>query len=84
MESVSLLDRAGRRRSPATLPSLHQGLPPRNKGLTYPPDPPAAENARDGHAGPAITAQVLRRRSLERPCRSLEARPELATRQLTG
>ena len=37
MESVSLLDRAGRRRSPAALSSFHQGLPPRNKGLRYPP-----------------------------------------------
>ena len=43
MESASLLDRAGRRRSPATLPSAHRGLPPRNKGLRYPPDPPAIE-----------------------------------------
>jgi len=43
MESVSLLDCAGRRRSPATLSSSHQGLPPRNKGLRYPPDPPTVE-----------------------------------------
>jgi integrase len=40
MESVALLDLAGRRRSPATLSSFHQGRPPRNKGLRYPPDPP--------------------------------------------
>ena len=40
MESVGLLDRAGRRRSPATLSSFHQGRIPRNKGLRYPPDPP--------------------------------------------
>jgi hypothetical protein len=31
MESVSLLDRAGRRRSPATLSSFHQGLSSRNR-----------------------------------------------------
>jgi site-specific recombinase XerC len=43
MESVSLLDRAGRRRSPAILSSFHQGLPPRNKGLRYPPDPPTVQ-----------------------------------------
>ena len=43
MESVSLLDRAGRRRSPATTSSFHQGLPPRNKGRRYPPDPPTVE-----------------------------------------
>jgi integrase len=38
-----LLDRIGRRRSPATLASFHQGQPPRNKGLRYPPDPPTVE-----------------------------------------
>ena len=43
MESVGLLDRAGRRRSPATLSSFHQGRVPRNKGLRYPPDPPTVE-----------------------------------------
>jgi hypothetical protein len=31
MESV-LLDAAGHRRSPATLPGYHRGRPPRNKG----------------------------------------------------
>jgi hypothetical protein len=43
MPSVSLLDCAGRRRSPATFPGFHQGRPPRNKGLQYPPDPPTVE-----------------------------------------
>jgi site-specific recombinase XerD len=43
MESAPLLDCAGRRRSLATLPSFHQGVPPRNKGLVYPPDPPTVE-----------------------------------------
>ena len=43
MESVSLLDCAGRRRSPATLSRFHQGRTPRNKGLRYPPDPPTVE-----------------------------------------
>ncbi len=43
MESLPLLDCAGRRRSPATLSSFHQGLQPRNKGLRYPPDPPTVE-----------------------------------------
>jgi hypothetical protein len=37
MEAV-LLDAAGRRRSPATMPGYHQGRPPRNKGLRYPAD----------------------------------------------
>jgi integrase len=41
MESV-LLDAAGRRRSPATMPGFHSGRAPRNKGLRYPPDPPSA------------------------------------------
>jgi site-specific recombinase XerD len=35
-----LLDAAGRRRSPATLPGYHAGRPPRNKGVRYPADPP--------------------------------------------
>ena len=43
MESTPLLDCAGRRRSPATTSSFHQGLTPRNKGLRYPPDPPTVE-----------------------------------------
>jgi hypothetical protein len=43
MQSVPLLDCAGRRRSPATLASFHAGRPPRNKGLRYPPDPPTVE-----------------------------------------
>jgi hypothetical protein len=42
MESV-LLDAAGHRRSPATLPGYHRGRPPRNKGEEYPADPPTVE-----------------------------------------
>jgi integrase len=38
-----LLDVAGRRRSPATLPGYHAGRPPRNKGQHYPADPPSVE-----------------------------------------
>ena len=41
--SEPLLDRDGRRRSPATLPGFHAGRPPRNKGLRYPADPPTVE-----------------------------------------
>ena len=41
--SEFLLDRAGRRRSPATMPGFHAGRPPRNKGLRYPADPPKVE-----------------------------------------
>jgi site-specific recombinase XerD len=43
MESMLLLDRAGRRRSPATMSSFHRGVSPHNKGLRYPPDPPTVE-----------------------------------------
>ncbi|MGZ6616360.1 MAG: tyrosine-type recombinase/integrase, partial [Solirubrobacteraceae bacterium] len=43
MESIPLLDCAGRRRSPATTSGFHKGRPPGNKGLRYPPDPPTIE-----------------------------------------
>lgn len=43
MPSTQLIDRAGRSRSPATVPGYHHGRPPRNKGLRYPPDPPSVE-----------------------------------------
>jgi integrase len=42
MESV-LLDIAGNRRSPATMPGYYRGRPPRNKGEQYPADPPTVE-----------------------------------------
>ena len=38
-----LLDGAGRRRSPATMPGFHAGRPPRNRGMRYPADPPTIE-----------------------------------------
>ena len=38
-----LLDAAGRRRSPATIPGHLTGRAPRNKGMQYPPDPPRPE-----------------------------------------
>lgn len=43
MESIPLLDRGGRRRSPATTSTFHQRVAPRNKGMHYPPDPPTVE-----------------------------------------
>jgi integrase len=43
MTVSSMLDAAGRRRSPATLPGYHAGRPPRNKGLRYPADPPTVD-----------------------------------------
>jgi integrase len=42
MESV-LLDVAGHRRSPVTMPGYHRGRPPRNEGEQYPADPPTVE-----------------------------------------
>jgi len=48
-ESV-LLDVAGRRRSPATLPGHHAGRVPRNKGQRYPADPPTVEEIVAAHA----------------------------------
>ena len=41
--SELLFDRAGRRRSPATMPRFHAGHAPGNKGLRYPADPPKVE-----------------------------------------
>jgi site-specific recombinase XerD len=38
-----LIDSAGRRRSPATMPGYHAGRAPRNKGMRYPADPPTVE-----------------------------------------
>jgi integrase len=38
-----LIDAAGRRRSPATIPGHLAGRAPRNKGMQYPPDPPRPE-----------------------------------------
>jgi integrase len=43
MTDLSVLDAAGRRRSPATLPGYHAGCPPRNKGMRYPADPPTVD-----------------------------------------
>jgi hypothetical protein len=43
MTVLSVLDSAGRRRSPATMPGYHAGRPPRNKGMHYPGDPPTVE-----------------------------------------
>ena len=73
MGSIPSLDRAGRRRSPATTSSFHRGVPPRNKGLRYPPDPPMIEEiivvmstVGDGPEGVRLRAVivVLRRAGL--------------------
>jgi site-specific recombinase XerC len=41
--SMMLIDAAGRRRSPATIPGYLAGRAPRNKGMQYPADPPRPE-----------------------------------------
>lgn len=65
MEST-LLDAAGHRRSPATMPGYHVGRAPRNKGLTYPADPPTIEEivavlraAGDGPDGARLRALIM-------------------------
>lgn len=64
--SVELLDAAGRRRSPATLPGSRRGCIPRNKARRYPADPPRVEEiiavmrvAGDGVHGARIRALVV-------------------------
>jgi len=60
--SELLLDAAGRRRSPATLPDFHAGRPPRSKGIRYPADPPAIEEivAVMRRAGDGVCGRRLR------------------------
>ncbi len=64
MESVPLLDCAGRHRSPATTSSFHEGLPPRNKGLRYPPDPPTVEEIVAVMRAAGDSAEGVRLRSI--------------------
>ena len=61
-----LLDAAGHRRSPATMPGYHHGRAPRNKGLQYPADPPTIEEivavmraAGEGAAGSRLRALIV-------------------------
>jgi integrase len=52
----TLLDAAGRQRAAVTLPGYHAGRPSRNKGRSYPADPPTVEEIiavmRTAGAGP--------------------------------
>ena len=64
--SELLLDRAGRRRSPATLPGFHAGHAPGDKGLRYPADPPKVEEiiavmraAGDGEHGRRLRGLIV-------------------------
>jgi hypothetical protein len=43
MTVSAVLDAAGRRRSPATMPGYQAGRAPRNKGQLYPAHPPTVE-----------------------------------------
>ena len=61
-----VLDAAGRRRSPATMPGYHAGRPPRNKGRLYPADPPTVEEivavmreASDDRHGSRLRAMIV-------------------------
>ena len=85
MTVLSVLDAAGPRRSPATLPGYHAGRPPRNKGMRYPADPHDRRD-RGGHAplvrGPSRLARASddRRPVARRPAhpggaRARRARP---------
>ena len=63
---LPVLDAAGRRRSPATLPGYHAGRPPRNKGMHYPADPPTVEeivavmrHTPDDHHGSRLRAMIV-------------------------
>jgi hypothetical protein len=62
--SELLFDRAGRRRSPATMPGFHAGRPPRNKGLRYPADPPNVEEIISVMRTAGTDAHGRRRRGL--------------------
>ena len=66
MSTLSSVDAAGRRRSPATFSEFHRGRSPRNKGLRYPADPPRVEEivavmrgAGDGLASERMRALVV-------------------------
>ena len=66
LSSQPLLDAAGRRRSPATTPGARAGIPPRNKGQTYPADPPTVDEivavmrqAGDNRHGHRVNALIV-------------------------
>ena len=64
MQSTQLLDRAGRRRSPATTSEFHKGLSPRNKGLQYPPDPPTVQEIVAARHAAGDTPEGIRLRGI--------------------
>jgi hypothetical protein len=56
--SELLLDAAGRRRSPVTLPDFHAGRPPRNKGIRYPPTHRRSRKSSPSCAPPATPSMA--------------------------
>jgi hypothetical protein len=66
----SMLDSAGRRRSPATLPGFHAGRAPRNKGMRYPACasstvPPAGERGQLQRSAASFAGTPPRRASAD-------------------
>src|SRR5947199_5442984 len=67
MSSIQqLLDAAGHRRSPATMPGYHQGRPPKKKGLRFPADrrrsrrsSPVMRATGDGRNGARLRALIV-------------------------
>jgi hypothetical protein len=55
-----LLDAAGRRRSPVTMPGYHAGRPPGNKGMRYSADPPILDEIVAVMRLPAMTVTASR------------------------
>ena len=64
MPTTTLLDAAGRRRSPATMPGYLCGRSPKNRGMRYPADPPRAEEIIAVMRAAAANAHGLRVRAL--------------------
>ena len=80
-----VLDAAGRRRSPATMPGYHAGRPPRNKGRLYPADPPTVEeivavmrHAPDDRHGWRVRAMIVVRDEHAEPVRASALEDQLA------
>ena len=67
MEPV-LLDAAGHRRSPATMPGYHRGRPPRNKAEEYPADPPTVEGIVAVMRAVGVRPEAQRLRALSSCC----------------
>jgi hypothetical protein len=57
MTARTLIDAAGRTRSPATMPNYRTEKSPANKGRSYPPDPPRVEEIVAVTRGPATQRQ---------------------------